>query len=64
MAAATKLLSKSAKRLDELSEADIKFSMLPAFFRTAAHVAEVSGDAEATALGLQKLMALLEDGGD
>ncbi len=62
MAAAIKLLSKSVKRLDELSEAEIKPGMLPAFFRAAAHVAEVSGDAEATALGLQELTALLEDG--
>ena len=61
MQAAIRLLEKSVARLITLDASDIKPGQLPAFFRAAAHVAEVSGNAEATALGLDELSALLED---
>lgn len=60
METARAVLLKASARLDNLDINEIKPGQLAGLFRAAAHLADVSGKAEATALGLDELTALLE----
>ena len=61
---AVQVLIRTGKVLSEMSEKDITPKMLPAFLRAAAYISALSIEAEATALGLDELSALLEDNND
>jgi hypothetical protein len=62
MAASANILIKAGARLAAITDTeDIKVGQLASLFRAAAHLAEVSGKAEATALGLDELVSLLQE---
>lgn len=58
--AASQLLKKAQDRLKTIDIEEIPPEKLPAFFRAAAAIAEAASNAEATALGVLELMAILD----
>ena len=54
------LLERANERLDALDPADISAAALPSYFRAAVSIAAAATDAEASALAVTELLALLE----